>query len=203
MTESAYPIDFSVPVDDEERNRFLALTGIVLFSKAILLIPHLFLLTAYFIAVQIVVWIGYWYILIQGGKPYWVENLEIIFVAWASRVFAWFTSTTDIYPTFGTDDNYPAQVTVVEAPEPQSRPLAIAGILFLRPLLALPHLFILLWLTLGTLIAAWVGYVYILVTGSLPLALQFYFVGFHRWWARTWSWIAGLTDEYPPFTLKS
>ena len=66
MTESAYPVDFSVPVDDEERSRFLALMGIVLFSKAILLIPHLFLLTAYFIAMQFIVWIGYWYIIIQG-----------------------------------------------------------------------------------------------------------------------------------------
>ena len=203
MTEPTYPVDFTVPVDAEYRSRGLAAMGVVLFSKTLLLIPHLFLLTAYFIAVQFVVWIGYWYILIQGGKPYWVENLEIIYLAWTSRVFAWFTSTTDVYPTFGTDDHYPAQVTVVEAPEPQSRLLAFLGIIFVRVLLALPHLFVLLWLTVGTLFAAWVGYVIILVTGSLPLGLHYYFVSFHRWWARVWAWIAGLTDEYPPFTHKS
>jgi hypothetical protein len=202
MTKPDYPVDFTVPVDDEFRNRGLAAMGVVLFAKTLLLIPHLFLLTAYFIAVQFIVWIGYWYILIQGGKPYWVENLELIFLSWTSRVFAWFTSTTDVYPTYGTDDDYPAQVTVVEAPEPQSRLLAFLGIIFVRFLLALPHLFILLWLTLGTLFAAWVGYVFILVTGSLPLALQYYFVGFHRWWARIWAWIAALTDVYPPFTRK-
>ena len=203
MTEPAYPVDFAVPVDSERRSRALAAMGVVLFAKTLLLIPHLFLLTAYFIAVQFIVWIGYWYILIQGGKPYWVENLELIFLSWTSRVFAWFTSTTDIYPTFGTDDNYPARVTVVEAPEPQSRLLAFLGIIFVRTLLALPHLFVLLWLTLGTLVAAWAGYVFILVTGSLPLGLHYYFVGFHRWWARVWAWIAALTDVYPPFTLKS
>jgi hypothetical protein len=203
MKEPAYPVDFAVPVDSERRSRALAAMGVVLFAKTLLLIPHLFLLTAYFIAVQFIVWIGYWYILIQGGKPYWVENLELIFLSWTSRVFAWFTSTTDIYPTFGTDDNYPAQVTVVEAPEPQSRLLAFLGIIFVRTLLALPHLFVLLWLTLGTLVAAWAGYVFILVTGSLPLGLHYYFVGFHRWWARVWAWIAALTDVYPPFTLKS
>lgn len=203
MTEPTYPVDFTVPVDAEYRSRGLAAMGVVLFSKTLLLIPHLFLLTAYFIAVQFVVWIGYWYILIQGGKPYWVENLEVIYLSWTSRVFAWFTSTTDIYPTFGTDDHYPAQVTVVEAPEPQSRLLAFLGIIFVRVLLSLPHLFVLLWLTVGTLFAAWVGYVIILVTGSLPLGLHYYFVSFHRWWARVWAWIAGLTDEYPPFTLKS
>jgi hypothetical protein len=204
MTDNApYPIDFVVPVDDEYRSRGLAALGVVLFAKTILIIPHLFLLLLYFFVAQVVVWIGYWYILIQGGKPFWVENLEIIFLAWTSRVFAWFTSTTDVYPTFGADDDYPAQVIVEEAPEPQDRWLALAGILLIRTLLAVPHLFILAWLTLGTVFVAWFGYAAILVTGRLPLALHWYFVGFHRWWARAWGWIAALTDHYPPFSLKS
>ena len=203
MTEQPeYPVDFVVPVDDEERSRGLAALGVVFFAKALLLIPHLFLLLLYGFVVQVVVWIGYWYILIQGGKPFWVENLELIFLEWTSRVFAWFTSTTDVYPTFGTDENHPAQVEVVEAPEPQNRWLALAGILLIRTLLALPHLFILLWLTIGTLFAAWFGYLMILINGRLPLALHWYFVGFHRWWARTWAWIAGITDVYPPFHLR-
>jgi hypothetical protein len=203
MTESAqHPVDFVVPVDDEYRSRGLAALGILLFAKTVLLIPHLILLALYASVAQVVVWIGYWYILIQGGKPYWVENLELIFLEWSSRVFAWFTSTTDVYPTFGTDENHPAQVIVEEAPEPQNRWLALAGILLIRSLMAVPHLFILLWLTVGTLFAAWFGYVAILMTGRLPLSLHWYFVGFHRWWARTWAWTAALTDVYPPFTLK-
>ncbi len=199
MTDLAsYPVDFVVPVDDEERSRGLALTGVLL-VKVILLIPHVFLISLYAIAVTVVVWLGYWYILFTGGKPFWVENFELIYLEWTSRVFAWFTSTTDVYPTFGTDENHPAQVSVVEAPEPQGRLLAALGIVGVRVVLAIPHLFVLLWLTLGTLFAAWVGFVYILTTGSLPLALHLYFVGFHRWWARVWAWIAALTDEYPPF----
>ncbi len=199
---SPYPVDFIVPVDDEVRNRGLAALGLILFLKTVLLIPHLLLLMLYGVAVQVVVWMGYWYILFTGGKPFWVENFELIFLEWSSRVFAWFTSTTDVYPTYGTDENHPAQVTVVEAPEPQSRLLAVAGILLIRSLLALPHVFVLLWLTLGTLFLAWFGYLMILITGRLPLSLHWYFVGFHRWWARTWAWIAALTDVYPPFTLK-
>jgi hypothetical protein len=203
MTDKTpYPVNFIVPVDDEQRSRALAALGLVLFAKSLLLIPHLFLLLAYGIAVQFIVGIGYWYILFTGGKPCWVENFEIIFLAWTSRVFAWLTSTTDVYPTFGADTNYPAQITVVEAPEPQNRWLALAGILLIRTLLALPHLFILLWLTIGTLFLAWYGYLVILITGSLPLSLHYYFVGFHRWWARAWAWIAALTDVYPPFSLK-
>jgi hypothetical protein len=204
MTDQApYPVDFVVPVDDEYRNRGLAAMGFVFFAKALLLIPHLFLLAIYAVVVQVVVWIGYWYILITGGKPFWVENLEMIFLEWASRVFAWFTGTTDVYPTYGTDEDHPAQVLVEEAHQPQNRLLALAGIFLIRAVMALPHVFILAWLTVGTLFIAWYGFAMVLFTGSLPLALHYYFVGFHRWWARTWSWIAGLTDVYPPFTLKS
>ncbi len=199
---SPYPVDFVVPVDDEYRSRGLAALGLIFFAKALLLIPHLILLALYGIAVQVIVWIGYWYILITGATPLWVENFEMIFLEWASRVFAWFTSTTDVYPTFGTDEHHPAQVEVEAPPEPRSRLLAFLGIILIRPLLAVPHLFILLWLTLGTLFLAWFGYLMILLNGSLPLALHWYFVGFHRWWARTWAWMAALTDEYPPFTLK-
>jgi hypothetical protein len=201
--QTPHPVDFVVPVDDEYRNRGLAAMGFVFFAKALLLIPHLFLLTIYGIVVLAVVWIGYWYILITGGKPFWVENLEMIFLEWTSRVFAWFTGTTDAYPTFGTDEHHPAQVLVEEAHQPQNKLLALAGIFLIRALMALPHLFVLAWLTLGTLFIAWYGFAMVLFTGSLPLALHYYFVGFHRWWARTWSWIAGLTDVYPPFTLKS
>ena len=104
-----YPVDFIVPVDDEERNRGLAALGVIVFVKAILLLPHLILLLLYGVAVQVVVWIGYWYILFTGGTPPWVENLEMIFLEWTSRLFAWFTSTTDVYPTYGTDENHPAQ----------------------------------------------------------------------------------------------
>ncbi len=202
MTDrTPYPVVFVVPVDDEYRSRGLAATGVLL-VKILLLIPHIFLLSLYAVAVSVVVWLGYWYILLTGGKPFWVENIELIYLEWTSRTFAWFTSTTDAYPTFGTDENHPAQVEVVEAPEPQNRLLAVLGILGIRVVLAIPHLFILLWLSLGTLVAAWVGFVYILITGSLPLTLHLYFVGFHGWWARVWAWIAALTDEYPPFRLQ-
>ncbi len=199
---SPYPVDFVVPVDDEYRSRGLAALGLIAFAKALLLIPHIFLLLAYGIAVQFIVWIGYWYILITGSTPLWVENFEMIFLEWTSRVFAWFTSTTDIYPTFGTDEHHPAQVLVEAPPEQRSRLLAGLGIVLIRPILAIPHLIVLLWLTLGTLFLAWFGYLMILINGTLPLSLHWYFVGFHRWWARTWAWMAALTDEYPPFTLK-
>ncbi len=202
MTDrTRYPVAFVVPVDDEERSRGLAALG-VLFIKPFLLLPHILLLALSSAAIQVVVWIGYWYILLTGASPYWVTNLEEIYLEWISRVFAWFTGTTDVYPTFGTDEHHPAQVGVADPPEHQSRLLAFLGIILVRSILALPHFFLLGWLTLGTIIVAWVGFVWVLVDGSLPLSLHYYFVGFHQWWARAWAYTAALTDEYPPFSLK-
>lgn len=203
MTEMPYPIDFDVPVDDEERSRGLAVLGLALFVKTLLLIPHLFALLAFFIAVQFIVWIGFWYVLVTGTKPPWIDAFSTIYLRWSARVYSWFTSITDSYPTFGADDNHPAQVSITPADEPQSRLLALAGIVLIRSLLALPHLFILTWLTLGTLVAAWFGYLMIVINGRLPLGLHIYFVGFERWTARTWAFIAGITDRYPPFRLGS
>ena len=196
-----YPIGFDVPLGDGERNRWLAASGIV-FLKLLLLIPHVLLLFLYGLVVQILVWIGYWGIAFTGRMPDLIRRLEIIFLAWISRATAWLVGTMDAYPTFGTDTDSPAQVRVDRAPEPQSRLLAVLGILLVRTLLALPHLFVLFWLSLGTVVAAWVGFVIVLVTGRLPIGLFEYLVAYHRWWARTWGWIAGLTDEYPPFTLQ-
>jgi hypothetical protein len=207
MTEPAddpsaeYPIDFEVPLGDGRRDRWFAAAGIVLL-KIVLLLPHLILLFLLGLVVQVLVWIGYWGIAITGHMPDLIRSLEIIFLAWMSRVTAWFVGTMDAYPTFGTDTKSPAQVTVAEPPEPQSRLLAILGIFGIRTLLALPHLFVLFWLSLGTIVAAWVGYVIVVITGRLPIGLYEYLVAYHRWWARTWGWIAGLTDEYPPFTLE-
>ena len=73
---SPYPVDFVVPVDDEYRSRGLAALGLIAFAKALLLIPHIFLLLAYGIAVQFIVWIGYWYILITGRSEEHTSELQ-------------------------------------------------------------------------------------------------------------------------------
>jgi len=203
MTETPYPIGFNVPVDNESRSRGLAVLGLLLFAKTLLLIPHLFALLAYYIAVQFIIWIGFWYVLLTGDKPPWIDTFSTICLSWTGRVYAWFTGITDAYPTFGTDTNHPAQIMIAPRSEPQSRLLALAGVLLVRTLLVFPHLFILMWLTLGTLVATWFGYLMIVINGTLPLGLHIYFVGFERWYARTWAYVSGITDEYPPFRLKA
>ena len=45
------------------------------------------------------------------------------------------------------------------------------------------------------------AYVVVLVTGSYPQGLFTFTVGVQRWSSRTDSWMNGLTDRYPPFSL--
>ena len=196
----AYPVDFTVPIGDAARSRVLAGLGIV-FVKVILVIPHLLLLLLFAIVIQVIVWLAYWGIAFTGRIPVWGYEFCEAFIAWAGRTTAWFTGTTDVYPTFGTNEEHPAQVDISLETAHRSRVLAVLGILLIRTLLALPHLFILFWLILGTLAMTWFGYVMVLINGEMPLAVHSYLVRFQRWYVRVWAWIAALTDEYPPFSL--
>jgi len=195
-----YPITVTIPVDDEERNQWLAAAGIV-FVKAILLLPHILLLFLFGLMIQILAWIGYWGIAINGRMPDIIRRLEIIYLSWMTRTIAWFTGITDVYPTYGTDLDAAVTVSVEPAPEPQSRLLAILGILMIRTVAALPHLLILFLTGFGVLLVAWFGYFVVLFTGRLPLGLHEFMLNYERWWARAWGWTVALTDVYPPFTL--
>jgi len=195
-----YPITVEIPVDDEERNRWLAASGII-FVKVILLLPHILLLFLFGLMIQILAWIGYWGIVFTGRMPDVIRRLEVVCLTWTTRVVAWFAGVTDVYPTFGTDQERAVSVTVAPAPDPQSRTLAVLGILLIRTVGAIPHLVILFLMSFGVVLVAWVGYFVVAFTGRLPLGLHEFVLNYLRWWARVWGWLVALTDEYPPFTL--
>ena len=159
------------------------------------------LLFLFGLMIQIVAWIGYWGIAFNGRMPDLIRRLELVFLRWITRVVAWFAGTTDVYPTYGVDRDYPVTVSVEPAPEPQSRLLAMLGIVLLRSIAALPHFLILFLMSFGVLLVAWVGYVVVVFTGRLPLGIHEFVLNYQRWLARAWGWTAALTDEYPPFTL--
>ena len=71
-----YPIVVEMPVDDEQRNRWLAAAGIVLI-KVILLLPHILLLFLFGMMIQILAWIGYWGIAFTDRLPDPIRRLEI------------------------------------------------------------------------------------------------------------------------------
>lgn len=106
----------------------------------------------------------------------------------------------DVQP--GPAPSYPVRVEV-DYPASSDRVLAFCGILwFLKPLLLLPHLIVMWFLSIAAVVVAWIGFWIVLFTGSCPRALFDFVVGFQRWQTRMNAWMLGLVDRYPPFSLE-
>jgi hypothetical protein len=119
------------------------------------------------------------------------------YMRWRVRALAYLMLLRDDYPPFGDDDGYPARLGMEE---PQERDRLTV---FLRLLLALPHL-----LLLGLIGVLWsfttaVAWVLILVTGRYPETLYGFALGALAWTTRVEAYVLLLRDEYPPFTLRA
>ncbi len=79
------------------------------------------------------------------------------------------------------------------------RGLAVAGILLIKSVLALPHFFITQILGQLTAILVYIGYVVVAFTGTMPQAVHRFAEISFGWNVRMWAWLAGIVDIYPPF----
>ena len=98
---------------------------------------------------------------------------------------------------------YPVDVSVEYGDGIRSRGLAVLGIFFpLKMLLALPHLFLLYFVQIGAVFAAWFGYWAIAFTGSLPAGIARFVHNYFSWNLRVISYLASWRDEYPAFAME-
>jgi len=70
-----------------------------------------------------------------------------------------------------------------------------------RLLLVIPHFVVLYVLGVAAAVVAVIGWFAALFTGRLPAGLAGFLVGWLRWSARVFAYLALLTDRYPPFAL--
>lgn len=183
-------------------HRGLAVSGIFLI-KLLLIIPHMIVTAALQYLVQILAYFGFWIVAFTGQMPQGVHLFLEITFGWTTRMWAWIAGIVDVYPPFETDPDYPAAFPVAK-PEVPSRGWAVAGLLLIPKLvMAVPHLIVMAFLSIGAMIAMWIGYFIAAFTGSLPNVLQDFLAGVLQWNLRVTAWFAGLTDEYPPFNLEA
>ena len=200
---SDYPVRFEADYPDSP-SRVLALLGVIFFIKGLLLIPHIIVLSVLGLVGLVVAYIGYWAVLITGRYPEGMFNFLYGISRWASRTDSWMYGWSDSYPPFSLDaGDYPARLEI-DTPEAPSRLLALFGILFMiiKFILLIPHLVILYVLGIVAIVVAYIGYWAVLITGGYPRGLYNLITGVQRWEYRTTSWLLGLTDRYPPFSLS-
>ncbi|MCW2701857.1 MAG: transrane protein [Blastococcus sp.] len=193
--------------------------------KWLLLIPHFIALLFLWVAFCVVTVIAFFAILGTGRYPRSLFDFNVGVMRWSWRVhyYGYGALGTDRYPPFTLDDvpDYPAHLDVAY-PEQLSR-----GLIFVKWLLALPHLLILavfvgggLWLGTragGDTNSSWdngwnaggglvallvlIAAIALLFTGRYPQPLYDLVLGMDRWSLRVAAYTGLMTDRYPPFRL--
>jgi len=186
-TGAAYPLRFDV--DYPER-----LSRWLIFIKWLLVIPHIIVLVLYSIAYLFTLVIAWFAILFTGRYPRGLFDFAVGLMRWSARVTAYAYLMRDEYPPFSTGGEYPVRLEV-DYPERLSR-----WLIFIKCLLAIPHLIILYGYTILASAIQFVSFFIILFTGRYPKALFDLVVGYYRWDNRVNAYMLLLTDEYPPFT---
>lgn len=175
--------------------------------KWLLAIPHYFVLFFLYIAAAVVWIIAFFAILFTGKYPRGLFDFTVGVLRWSWRVgfYAYQALGTDKYPPFSLDPdpNYPADLEIAY-PEKLSQGLVLVK----WWLLAIPHYIIVAIFQGGNNYIGLVGILVIisaivlLFTGKYPGEIFKLIIGMNRWTYRTYSYVALLTDEYPPFRLE-
>jgi len=195
-----YPLTLKGELD-ESLSRWLWLV------KWFLLIPHLIILIALWIAFCVVWIIALFAILFTGKFPKSLFEFNVGILRWTWRVgfYSYMALGTDRYPPFSLKpEDYPADLEV-EYPEELSRGL----VLIKWWLLAFPHYLVTAFFSGGAGPRSG-GLIFLLVLfGGIKLL----FVGGHhrdifnlvmkmnRWCFRVGAYASLMTDKYPPFRL--
>lgn len=211
-----YPVKVDVQPALENRNRltvafrfFLALPHLILVGGPIAVISSIGWSTegghdlgfgsgGLLSAVACMLAVFSWFAIVFAGRhPQSLWKLTALYLAWRVRAVAYVTLLRDEYPPFGEGD-YPAELRVSMPEEDRDR-LTV----FVRLLLAIPHMIVLWLLSLVWAVTTAVAWVSILLTGRYPETLYGFGLGVLAWSTRVEAYVLLLRDEYPPFTLRA
>jgi hypothetical protein len=198
-----YPVRFDVAPPPEPRDRLMALL------RPILAIPHLVLVggpalgilgggyrTGGLGALAILIALFDWIAILATGQPIaGLQAYKRLYLTWRARALAYAAFLRDEYPPFG-EGAYPVTLELPELPATRDR-VAI----LLRPLLALPHVVVVMILLLAWAIVAFVSWLWLVVAGTLPISLWRFGRDVMAYSLRVEAYLLLLCDQFPPFSL--
>lgn len=130
--------------------------------------------------------------------PRWWYDFNLELTRFSTRVGAYFALMSDEYPSTDEEQYAHVELEYPDAPRELNRWMPLV-----KWFLAIPHLFLLIFLSVGAIFAVIFAWFAILFTGRYPRGLFDFVEGVMRWWLRVEAYAYLLTtDEYPPFQLR-
>jgi uncharacterized protein DUF4389 len=133
-------------------------------------------------------------ILFRGYIPHWIFNFQVALMQFQTRAYAYLALLTDRYPAF--ESEYPVNVEI-DYPTQLTR----WKVVIWKFITAIPHLIVLIFLSIAAVIVVIIAWFAILFTGRYPRGLFDFVAGVLRWGLRVEAYVYSLTDEYPPFSF--
>lgn len=137
-------------------------------------------------------------IIVQQRYPRWWFDFSRELARFEARVGAYLALLTDQYPSTVEEQSVHLEIDYPDVKTDLNRWLPLV-----KWLLAIPHYFVLIFLSVASVFAVILAWFAILVTGQYPRALFDFVVGVSRWWLRVGAYaVLMVTDQYPPFSLS-
>lgn len=196
-----YPVTYSIP-RPERYNRwtvgFRWVLGIPLFLllSSGMVSSHSGASAGPLVALLTILVLYAWFtILFTGNFPPSMRSTSTMLFRWLINIEAYLALLTANYPPFG-EGAYPVELAIIPA-ERYNR-----WTVFFRAILVIPHVIILIFLTIAQVVITVIAWFAILFTGQYPPSMYDFSVGVQRWGVRVSAYIYLLVDEYPPFSLS-
>lgn len=137
-------------------------------------------------------------IVFRQRYPRWWFDFARELSRFGARVGAYLALLTDQYPSTVEEQSVHLEIDYPDVERDLNRWLPLV-----KPLLAIPHFVMLIFLILGAVVAVVIAWFAILLTGRYPRPLFDFVVGVGRWCTRVGAYAFLLvTDRYPPFSLR-
>ncbi|HEY0712063.1 MAG TPA: DUF4389 domain-containing protein [Polyangia bacterium] len=137
-----------------------------------------------------------WIAIVVTGHPLrGLDRYKRLYLRWRARTLSYCAFLRDEYPPFD-EATYPATLELPETPTTRDRVKVL-----LRPIFGLPHMVVLVFLSLVGLVAMFVAWIFTSLTGRMPPSLWRIGRDVTAYALRTEAYLLLIHDEFPPFAL--
>ena len=138
-------------------------------------------------------------VLVSGRLPAPILHFQRAVWQWQSSVAGYVLVLTDERPRLTPDFGSSGVESSIAAPGDLARWKVIVW----KLATALPHLLVLVALTIGLVFTTALTWIVAVVSGRTPRRTHDFGVGVIRWYGRVAAYLQSVTDSYPPFSLRS